>query len=75
MRFFFLLAFGLLVTLVIQAQENRGYKVSQFPANRIPCIDGSADDWAMVPGDYTVGMDQLWDDSRKHDTVNPETWR
>tara|TARA_R110002050_G_scaffold161176_1_gene290735 strand:- start:665 stop:1732 length:1068 start_codon:yes stop_codon:yes gene_type:complete len=72
MRFFFLLAFGLLLTLVIQAQENRGYKVFQFPANRIPGIDGNADDWALVPDDYTVGMDQLWDDSRKHDAANPE---
>lgn len=72
MRTICLLTFGLLLTLVIQAQENRGYKVFQFPADLIPGIDGNADDWALVPDDYTVGMDQLWDDSRKHDAANPE---
>ena len=25
----------------------------------------------MVPGDYTVGMNQLWDDSKKHTNSDP----
>jgi hypothetical protein len=25
------------------------YKIFQFPADRIPRVDGNADDWAMVP--------------------------
>ncbi len=48
------------------AQEKRSYKIFQFPANQIPQIDGNDADWRMVPDSYTVGMDQLWDDSHKH---------
>ncbi|TWI70013.1 PKD domain-containing protein [Pseudoduganella lurida] len=47
------------------AQEDRGYKVYQFPANQIPVIDGKADDWRDVPADYIVGTDQLRDDVGK----------
>lgn len=54
------------------SQENRSYKIFQFPANKIPCIDGKTDDWNIVPDDYTVGMDQLWDDSGKHEKADPE---
>ncbi len=32
----------------------------------MPRIDGNDADWRIVPDSYTVGMDQLWDDSRKH---------
>lgn len=35
------------------------YKIFQFPADRIPRIDGKGDDWAMVPVSYAIGMDQL----------------
>jgi hypothetical protein len=31
------------------AQEDRGYKVYQFPANMIPRIDGKTDDWESFP--------------------------
>ncbi|HET6962943.1 MAG TPA: PKD domain containing protein, partial [Terriglobia bacterium] len=37
------------------------FKIFQFPANAIPRIDGKADDWEMVPKEYTIGMDQLSD--------------
>jgi len=37
------------------------FKVFQFPPDKIPRIDGSDDDWAMVPESYTIGMDQLED--------------
>jgi PKD domain-containing protein len=40
------------------------FKVFQFPADRIPRIDGNVDDWAMVPESYAIGVDQL------RDTVN-----
>jgi hypothetical protein len=40
------------------------FKIFQFPADRIPRIDGNADDWAIVPDDHVIGMDQL------KDTVN-----
>lgn len=37
------------------------FKVFQFPADRIPRVDGQTDDWAMVPPGYAIGMDQLSD--------------
>ena len=69
---------GLLLLLVsvgfsAAAQEDRGYKVYQFPANMIPRIDGKADDWASFPAEYVVGTDQLHDDSGHYprlDTTN-----
>ena len=54
------------------AQDKRSYKIFQFPADQIPRIDGNADDWSIVPDSYIVGMDQLWDDSGKHETADPE---
>ena len=52
-----------LLTLPAHAQEDRGFKIYQFPANMIPRIDDQADDWASFPKAYVVGTDQLRDDS------------
>jgi len=49
------------------------YKVFQFPADKIPRVDGNTDDWGMVPERYVVGTDQLRDDSRKHPKPDPKT--
>src|SRR6188474_1104409 len=49
------------------------YQVFQFPADKIPRIDGDTSDWAMVPESYVVGTDQLWDDSKKHPATDPKT--
>lgn len=54
------------------SQDNRTFKVFQFPANKIPTIDGNAEDWKMVPKSYVVGMDQLWDDSGKQSKSDPK---
>ena len=35
------------------------FKIFQFPADRIPRIDGGTDDWTIVPDSYAIGMDQL----------------
>jgi hypothetical protein len=48
------------------------FKVFQFPANQIPRIDGKTDDWAIVPADYAIKTDQLWEDSGKHTVVDPQ---
>jgi hypothetical protein len=37
----------------------QGYPIYQFPADAIPRIDGSADDWAKVPARYAIGTDAL----------------
>jgi hypothetical protein len=42
------------------------FKVFQFPADKIPRIDGDASDWAMVPESYSIGLDQMHDDEHKH---------
>jgi hypothetical protein len=59
----------------VAAVEKPGvtYKVFQFPADKIPRIDGSADDWDVVSDSYVVGTDQLWDDSRKHPKPDSKT--
>ena len=41
-------------------------KVFQFPADRIPRIDGDDSDWKMVPESYAIGLDQMHDDEKKH---------
>ena len=35
------------------------YKIFQFPADKIPRIDGDPSDWSIVPETYSIGMDQL----------------
>src|SRR4030042_4047745 len=46
------------------------YNIFQFPADKIPRIDGNIDDWNIVPDSYIIGTNQLWDDSRKHEGLN-----
>jgi PKD domain len=48
------------------------FKVFQFPADQIPRVDGNADDWAMVPDDYVIGMNQFVDDSHQHAAPDPK---
>ncbi len=67
---FLILSF--LFFLKSQAQEDRGYKIYQFPANMIPRIDGNTDDWVDFPAEYVVGTDQLWDDSKHYPEVDPK---
>jgi hypothetical protein len=51
-------------------QTNVTFKIFQFPKDQIPRIDGSADDWAMVPDSYAISMDQLVDDEGGHTAPN-----
>lgn len=44
------------------AQEDRGYKIFQFPANMIPRVDGKTDDWDVFPKEYIISTDQLTED-------------
>ncbi len=55
------LAAGTIFLVGVWGLERPGveYKVYQFPADKMPRIDGQGDDWAMVPASYTIGMDQL----------------
>jgi hypothetical protein len=49
------------------------FPVFQFPADRIPRVDGDASDWDIVPESYVVGSKELVDGStkpRRHDPKN-----
>jgi hypothetical protein len=48
------------------------FPVFQFPPDMIPRIDGSTEDWCMVPENYCIRTDQLEDDERIHSAVNAE---
>jgi len=41
------------------ARPDVEFKIFQFPADKIPRIDGNSDDWSIVPESYTIGMNQL----------------
>lgn len=49
------------------------YRIFQFPADRIPRIDGDAADWDLVPADYAIGTDQLQDTLGKHAAPDART--
>lgn len=46
------------------SQIDSTFKIFQFPADKIPRIDGNTDDWEMVPDEYIIGSDQLTDTRR-----------
>jgi hypothetical protein len=48
------------------------FKIFQFPPNMIPRINGDAGDWAIVPDDYAIGMDQMVDDMKHYDKPDPK---
>jgi len=56
----------------VQVQEP-GFKVFQFPRTMIPRIDGEFTDWDIVPDSYAVGIEEMWDDSGQHQTVDRKT--
>ena len=66
--------FALALTSTVAALDRPDvtFKVFQFPADKIPRIDGNTDDWAMVPESYVIGMDQFVNDSRNHPPPDPK---
>jgi PKD domain len=48
------------------------FKVFQFPADKIPRIDGDDNDWVMVPESYSIGLAQMRDDEKKHASPDPK---
>jgi hypothetical protein len=59
MRVFVALLIGLPLAAIERPDVE--FKIFQFPADRIPAIDGRAADWDIVPNSYVVGTDQLKD--------------
>ncbi|MEO5564727.1 MAG: hypothetical protein ABIR18_14875, partial [Chitinophagaceae bacterium] len=62
----------LLISLAANGQEDRGYKIFQFPADKIPRIDGDTSDWNIVPASYIIGTDQLQDDNGNYPAPDPK---
>jgi len=65
-----LFIFFLFLTSITWSQEKRNFKIFQFPADKIPTINGDTQDWEMVPESYVVGMDELWEDSGKYTEID-----
>ncbi len=72
MRYGFLLAAFLCLSVRALDRPGVTYKVFQFPPDKIPRVDGNSDDWAIVPDDYAIGMDQLVDDTDKNRRADPK---
>ena len=66
------IALALTSTVAALDRPDVTFKVFQFPADKIPRIDGNTDDWAMVPESYVIGMDQFVNDSRNHPPPDPK---
>jgi len=47
------------------------YPIFQFPADKIPRIDGDPSDWDIVPDSYAIGMDQMVNDSNPNQRPDP----
>jgi hypothetical protein len=64
----FVILFAVMVCCPVAALERPDvtFKIFQFPADKIPRIDGKIEDWSIVPNDYVIGMEQLTDDTGKH---------
>lgn len=52
--------------------DPRQFKIYQFPPDKIPRIDGSAEDWDMVPDSFAIGIDQLHDDNKIFPKADPK---
>lgn len=75
---FFRLVVLFLITSILPrvtfAQDTREFKIFQFPADRIPVIDGKVSDWNIVGDEYSIGMENLFDDridNNRHQKVDP----
>jgi hypothetical protein len=54
-------------------RTNITFQVFQFPADKIPTVDGHSSDWAIVPTNYIIGTDQLVDDNGKFPAPDTNT--
>ena len=54
-------------------RTNEVFRIFQFPADKIPRIDGSTNDWGIVPESYVITSDQLVDDNGKHKISDAST--
>lgn len=68
-----LLAGWIYETGTAQSRPDTTFRIFQFPADKIPVIDGNTVDWEIVPEKYEIGIDQLTDDNNNYSQPDPET--
>jgi hypothetical protein len=72
MRYILLLATLAITSALAADRPGVVFKIFQFPADKIPRVDGDPEDWKIVPDDYAIGMDQLVDDTHKDRKPDPK---
>ncbi|HKD05690.1 MAG TPA: PKD domain-containing protein [Bryobacteraceae bacterium] len=61
------LSLGLLAAVARSVERTDvTFKIFQFPADKIPRVDGDPSDWDIAPDDYAIGIDQLVDTEGGH---------
>jgi hypothetical protein len=68
-----LLAYGARPAAALDRPEIT-FKIFQFPADKIPRIDGDPSDWDIVPDSYAIDGSQLRDDGGQHQSPDPKTF-
>jgi len=60
----------LLIPVLSQAisRPDKQFRIFQFPQDQIPRIDGSFEDWELIPDSYGIGLDELSDTVRGRGT-------
>lgn len=58
--------FHLLPSAQATSRPEKEFPIFQFPQREIPRIDGSFEDWDIVPESYSIGLDELMDTERGH---------
>ena len=54
-------------------RTNEIFKIFQFPADKIPRVDGDPNDWKLVPESYAISTEQLVEDFGKHSVTDAST--
>lgn len=67
------LLLSLLLLSCLLSVRAQAYKVFQFPAAKVPVIDGDTRDWDIVPTSYALTQNTLKEDEGKHTAPDTTT--
>lgn len=59
MKYKIFILFIISTFLLSFVRPDKEFRIFQFPQNQIPRIDGNFSDWDMVPGSYSIGIEEL----------------
>jgi hypothetical protein len=54
-------------------RTNEVFKIFQFPADKIPRLDGDTNDWNIVPESYVIRTEQFVEDFGRHQATDAST--